>query len=163
DVARRAADVAHRVGPRAGAARLRRRRNLRRQRRRLHLRAVAHRERTDRAGRRRLPAEMTVHGQLEPQPWMTLAATQSVMAALADFTMNALDGDASGALFDPTGGLADLHARRVRFVGEPSQRIQEDYLRILRFFRIFAHYGRPPADTAALDACRAHADGLRKL
>lgn len=80
-----------------------------------------------------------------------------------DFTMNALYADADGTLYDPTGGLADLQARRVRFVGEPARRIAEDYLRILRFFRIFAHYGQPPADGAALAACRAHAESLRTL
>lgn len=80
-----------------------------------------------------------------------------------DFTMNALYADADGTLYDPTGGLADLQAGRVRFVGDPARRISEDYLRILRFFRIYAHYGTPPADVAALAACRAHAAGLRTL
>lgn len=80
-----------------------------------------------------------------------------------DFTMNALYADADGTLYDPVGGLADLQVRRVRFVGDPARRITEDYLRILRFFRFYAHYGHPPADGAALDACRAHAPGLRRL
>ena len=80
-----------------------------------------------------------------------------------DFTMNALYCDADGALYDPTDGLGDLKAGRVRFVGDPARRIQEDYLRILRFFRFFAHYGRPPADVAALNACRAHVEDLRQL
>ncbi len=68
-----------------------------------------------------------------------------------DFTMNALYADRNGNLFDPVGGLADLHARRVRFIGNPAARIAEDYLRILRFFRFHAQYGdgepdaeRPP-------------------
>ncbi len=80
-----------------------------------------------------------------------------------DFTMNALFADADGTLYDPVDGLADLQARRVRFVGEPARRITEDYLRILRFFRFYAHYGHPPADAAALEACRVHAQGLRRL
>ncbi len=80
-----------------------------------------------------------------------------------DFTMNALYADPDGTLYDPVDGLADLQARRVRFVGEPARRITEDYLRILRFFRFHAHYGRPPVDAVALDACRAHAQGLRQL
>ena len=84
-------------------------------------------------------------------------------AARRDFTMNAIYCDADGTLYDPTDGLADARAGRVRFVGAPEQRIQEDCLRILRFFRIYAHYGRPPADVAALRACRQHAKGLAIL
>ena len=84
-------------------------------------------------------------------------------AARRDFTMNAIYCDADGTLYDPADGLADARAGRVRFVGEPGERIQEDYLRILRFFRIYAHYGHPPADVAALRACRQHAKGLAIL
>ena len=64
-------------------------------------------------------------------------------AARRDFTMNALYARPDGELVDPLGGLADLRARRVRFVGEPARRIAEDHLRILRFFRIHAWYGDP--------------------
>ena len=60
-------------------------------------------------------------------------------AARRDFTMNALYAGADGAVIDPVGGLDDLAARRLRFVGDPDQRIAEDYLRILRFFRFHAH------------------------
>ena len=81
-------------------------------------------------------------------------------AARRDFTINALSCDADGRLFDPFGGLADLAARRVRFVGAPAQRIAEDYLRILRFFRFNAQLGHPPMDAAALAACAALAGGL---
>ena len=84
-------------------------------------------------------------------------------AARRDFTMNAIYCDADGTLYDPADGLADARAGRVRFVGEPGERIQEDYLRILRFFRIYAHYGHPPADVAALRACRQHTKGLTIL
>lgn len=84
-------------------------------------------------------------------------------AARRDFTLNALYLDPDGTLYDPTGGLPDLRAGRVRFVGDPASRIQEDYLRILRFFRIYAHYGKPPPDVAALAACQQHAAGLAQL
>jgi poly(A) polymerase len=58
-----------------------------------------------------------------------------------DFTMNALYIDQDGMLHDPLGGLPDLQARLIRFVGDADQRIAEDYLRILRFFRFNAYYG----------------------
>ncbi|MDN5569206.1 MAG: CCA tRNA nucleotidyltransferase [Paracoccus sp. (in: a-proteobacteria)] len=80
-------------------------------------------------------------------------------AARRDFTMNALYADASGAVLDPMGGLPDLAARRLRFVGDAGQRIREDYLRILRFFRFFARYGHQ-ADPEAIAACAAHKGGL---
>jgi len=73
-------------------------------------------------------------------------------ASRRDFTMNALYADPDGTIFDPTGGLADLEAGRVRFVGDAATRIREDYLRLLRFFRFFAHYGRGSPDAAALAA-----------
>ena len=69
-----------------------------------------------------------------------------------DFTINAMFCDADGTLYDPTGGFDDLHAGRVRFVGDPERRIGEDVLRLLRFFRFYAHYGRSPPDAAALAA-----------
>lgn len=84
-------------------------------------------------------------------------------AARRDFTMNALFCDPDGALYDPMGGLDDARAGRVRFVGDPDQRIDEDALRILRFFRLYAHYGQAPADRAALDACRAKASHVAAL
>ena len=65
-----------------------------------------------------------------------------------DFTLNALYATADGRVLDPVGGLSDLAARKLRFVGDAHARITEDYLRILRFFRFFAYYGqfRPDAD-----------------
>ena len=84
-------------------------------------------------------------------------------AARRDFTMNALYLDTDGGIYDPTGGLADVRQGRVRFVGDPAGRIGEDYLRILRFFRFYAHYGRGEVDRAGLAACRALASGLRRL
>ncbi len=84
-------------------------------------------------------------------------------AARRDFTMNALYLSPEGELFDPVGGLADLKAGRVRFVGAPAARIDEDLLRILRLFRFHAHYGRLPLERAALAACRARAGDLKAL
>ncbi len=84
-------------------------------------------------------------------------------AARRDFTMNALYLVTDGAIYDPTGGLTDARQGRVRFVGDPAGRIAEDYLRILRFFRFYAHYGRGEMDRAGLAACRALASGLRRL
>ncbi|MGI9502461.1 MAG: CCA tRNA nucleotidyltransferase, partial [Geminicoccaceae bacterium] len=81
-------------------------------------------------------------------------------AARRDFTINALSVDRDGRLFDYFGGQVDLQAGRIRFVGQAKTRVREDYLRILRFFRFFAHYGQPPVDRNALDACREGADGL---
>ncbi len=82
-----------------------------------------------------------------------------------DFTMNALYARADGTVIDPLGGLPDLQARRVRFIENPAQRIEEDYLRILRFFRFHAWYGDAQAglDPEALAAIASHLDGLPKL
>jgi poly(A) polymerase len=86
-------------------------------------------------------------------------------AARRDFTMNALYADALGHVIDPLGGLADLRAGWVRFVGRPGDRIREDYLRILRFFRFHAWYGDPAAglNPEALAACAEHSAGLDTL
>ncbi|WP_423607435.1 CCA tRNA nucleotidyltransferase [Sphingomonas sp. MS122] len=84
-------------------------------------------------------------------------------AARRDFTINALYADpAGGEIFDYFGGLADLDARHIRFIGDPLQRIAEDHLRILRFFRFLARFGDTP-DPAALDACTARANDLMAL
>lgn len=82
-----------------------------------------------------------------------------------DFTMNALYADASGQVVDPLGGLPDLLARKVRFIDDAAQRIAEDYLRILRFFRFHAWYGDPDRglDTEGLAACAAAVNGLDQL
>lgn len=87
-------------------------------------------------------------------------------AARRDFTMNALYARADGQVLDPLGsGLADLSARHVRFVGHPEDRIREDYLRILRFFRFTAWYGDPSEgpDPDGLAACAEHALGTEGL
>jgi poly(A) polymerase len=75
-------------------------------------------------------------------------------AARRDFTFNALSRDGDGTLYDPFGGAADLAAHRVRFIGSADARIREDVLRLLRFFRFYARFGRAPADAEALAACR---------
>ena len=80
-----------------------------------------------------------------------------------DFTMNALSVSRDGAVHDYVGGLADLKARHVRFIGEAATRIEEDYLRILRFFRFHAAYGAGAPDKAALAACIAGREGLESL
>lgn len=75
-------------------------------------------------------------------------------AARRDFRLNALYADRRGAIFDPTEqGVADARAGRIVFVGDAETRIREDALRILRFFRFFAHFGRGAPDAAGLDAC----------
>ncbi|QPH55316.1 CCA tRNA nucleotidyltransferase [Pontivivens ytuae] len=84
-------------------------------------------------------------------------------AARRDFTMNALYARADGEVVDPLGGLEDARARRVIFVGDAETRIREDYLRILRFFRFRAWYGRGEADETALAACTKLANGLDGL
>lgn len=82
-----------------------------------------------------------------------------------DLTVNSLYADRAGRVYDPTGlGLDDLKARKFRFVGQADQRVQEDYLRILRFFRFLAIYGdREKVDAASLKACRMHQSGLKQL
>lgn len=85
-------------------------------------------------------------------------------AARRDFTVNALYADpASGAVFDYFGGVDDLAAGRVRFIGEPLQRIAEDHLRILRFFRFTARFGTRGPDAESLAACRTRANDLMAL
>ncbi len=80
-----------------------------------------------------------------------------------DFTMNALSLSPDGTVHDYVGGLSDLDARRVRFIGDPAKRIAEDYLRILRFFRFHALYGGGDSDREGLHACIAGREGLRGL
>ncbi|MBV1705810.1 MAG: CCA tRNA nucleotidyltransferase [Hyphomicrobiales bacterium] len=87
----------------------------------------------------------------------------AVDAARRDFTINAMSVDMAGKLHDTQGGLADLEAGRVRFIGDPDRRIREDYLRILRFFRFHAYYGRGAPDAAGVAACLRQRFGLSGL
>ncbi|MGH6821955.1 MAG: CCA tRNA nucleotidyltransferase [Methylocella sp.] len=80
-----------------------------------------------------------------------------------DFTINALSMTRDGRLFDYTGGLDDIEARKVRFIGEPARRIAEDYLRILRFFRFSADFGEGPLDSAGRLAAIRQREGLARL
>ena len=85
-------------------------------------------------------------------------------AARRDFTINALSADPlTGELFDYFGGLDDLETRHIRFIGDPLQRIAEDHLRILRFFRFHARFDAGDPDGPALDACTARANDLMAL
>ena len=89
-------------------------------------------------------------------------------AARRDFTFNAMSlrwaaGDASAAVFDYFGGIADLHAGQVRFVGDAATRINEDRLRVLRFFRFHARYGTTPPDESTRDALQGGVPGLAQL
>lgn len=97
----------------------------------------------------------------------TVAFSKSVTddARRRDFTMNALYVDRYGEVLDPLGGMADLEARVLRFIDDPTQRIREDYLRILRFFRFHSWYGDPVAgmDPEALAAIAETFEGLEQI
>lgn len=81
-----------------------------------------------------------------------------------DFTLNALYARRDGGIFDPTGhGVADARAGRIVFVGEPEQRLREDHLRNLRFFRFYAWFGKGAPDPAAVAACAALKDSVDNL
>ena len=86
-------------------------------------------------------------------------------AALRDFTMNALYADPDGNVIDPINGLADIKARRVRFIGNASDRIREDYLRSMRYFRFQALYGNPQHgfDDTAIEAIAANLGGISDI
>ncbi|WP_371179708.1 CCA tRNA nucleotidyltransferase [Ahrensia sp. 13_GOM-1096m] len=80
-----------------------------------------------------------------------------------DFTINAIYADRDGKLYDYVGGLADIETETLRFIGDAGTRIEEDYLRILRFFRFFAYYGKHRPDAQGLKACARLKDGLAGL
>ncbi|MCK5555764.1 MAG: CCA tRNA nucleotidyltransferase [Alphaproteobacteria bacterium] len=84
-------------------------------------------------------------------------------ASRRDFTINSIFATPDGNLYDPFGGVKDLRLGQVLFVGDPEKRIHEDTLRILRFFRFYAHFGRGLPDGAALRACAAAAGQIPKL
>ena len=80
-----------------------------------------------------------------------------------DFTINAMYCDLDGTLYDPLGGADDLRSGKIRFVGNANRRIEEDVLRILRFFRFYAHFGKDRPDAEALAACGAAVEKLDTL
>ena len=80
-----------------------------------------------------------------------------------DFTINALSCNREGHIFDYADGLADIEARKVRFIGDAQQRVREDYLRILRFFRFHAAYGEGALDAQAFHACVIEREGMHNL
>jgi poly(A) polymerase len=84
-------------------------------------------------------------------------------AGRRDFTINALYAEADGTIVDLVGGIADIEARQLRFIGDAEARIREDYLRILRFFRFFAWYGEGRPDAEGLKACARLKEGLAQL
>lgn len=84
-------------------------------------------------------------------------------AARRDFTINALYMDNNGNLSDFFNGLTDLKNKQVKFIGEPEKRIEEDFLRILRYFRFIAHIGVKQPDKSALTACHKLKSGLKKI
>ena len=107
-----------------------------------------------------LRADIETHGR---HATVAFTADWSEDAKRRDFTMNALYADLDGQIFDPLGGYADLQARRVRFIGDPVERIREDYLRILRYFRISAQYGEAGFCQPDLEACVSERAGLKHL
>ena len=84
-------------------------------------------------------------------------------ASRRDLTINAVYADEKGNVFDYYNGIDDLEKGVVRFIGSPAQRIKEDYLRILRFFRFYSLFAKTPIDKKALSACIEHKDGLKTL
>jgi len=94
---------------------------------------------------------------------VAFAASLAEDARRRDFTINALYARPDGTVIDPLGGLPDLQARQVCFIENPEARIKEDYLRILRFFRFHAWYGRGEPDPEGVAACAALADGVERL
>ncbi|MCA1774604.1 MAG: CCA tRNA nucleotidyltransferase [Loktanella sp.] len=94
---------------------------------------------------------------------VAFADTMDDDARRRDFTMNALYADRTGQVADPLGGLPDLMARQVRFIEDADRRIKEDYLRILRFFRFHAWYGRDDIDADGLSACAMNSAGIESL
>ncbi len=97
--------------------------------------------------------------------WAKVAFTDDWIADAArrDFTFNARSCDPDGTYYDPFDGAADLAAGRVRFVGEARARIEEDFLRLLRFFRFQAHFGKQPPDPATLEVAAELAPKLAQL
>ncbi len=84
-------------------------------------------------------------------------------AARRDFTINAIYADLEGRIYDPLNGLLDLKSGKIKFIGSTEARIQEDYLRILRFFRFFIQYSKENYDLDTIRSIRKHINGLNKV
>ena len=84
-------------------------------------------------------------------------------ASRRDFTINAIYSDIEGRIFDPLNGLLDLQKERIRFIGSPEERIQEDYLRILRYFRFFIQYSVVDHDQDVIKSIKRNINGLNKI
>ena len=80
-----------------------------------------------------------------------------------DFTINAIYVDIEGRIFDPQNGISDLHNGKIKFIGSPRERIQEDYLRILRYFRFFMQYSKIDHDQDIIRSIKLYIDGLNKI
>jgi len=80
-----------------------------------------------------------------------------------DFTINAIYGDIDGRIFDPQNGVSDLQNGRIKFIGVPEERIQEDYLRILRYFRFFIQYSKVKYDQSIIQSIKKNINGLNKI
>jgi poly(A) polymerase len=107
-----------------------------------------------------LREDVETHGR---HATVAFTADWAADARRRDFTLNALYCSADGEVFDPLSGYADLAARRVRFIGAAHERIREDYLRILRFFRLTAEHGAGAPDAEGLAACVREREGLVRL
>ena len=80
-----------------------------------------------------------------------------------DFTINAIYADIEGRIFDPLNGISDLHNGKIKFIGMPEERIQEDYLRILRYFRFFTQYSKTDYDSDIIRSIKININGLNKI
>ena len=80
-----------------------------------------------------------------------------------DLTINAIYGDINGKIFDPLGGMSDLFSGKINFIGLAEERIQEDYLRILRYFRFFIQYSKSDHDSEIINSIRKNINGLNKI
>ena len=80
-----------------------------------------------------------------------------------DFTINAIYADIDGRIFDPLDGVSDLRNKKIQFIGSPEERIKEDYLRILRYFRFFLQYSKTDHDEHVIKSIKKHINGLNKI
>jgi tRNA nucleotidyltransferase/poly(A) polymerase len=84
-------------------------------------------------------------------------------ASRRDFTINAIYADIDGRIFDPLNGISDLQNGNIKFIGSPTERMQEDYLRILRYLRFFIQYSKMDHDKNVIKAIKQNINGLNKI